>query len=311
MKKKVTALVLSLALALGLAACGGPSSDGKTIKVGATPAPHAAILEVVQDILAEDGYTLEIVEYDDYVTPNTSLEDGSLDANYFQHITYMNEFNAEHGTHLVSAAGIHYEPFGLYAGKCASLEELADGAQIAVPNDGTNEARALLLLEQEGVSGCDALVTLTGLDELNMIISLYGASCKVPQVITKLGHIENTDILGNLSLDSVISPKELCCNTIVQYVRAMKNQTGAALTVHTIADGQAEAMEFLVDGKVRHCGVPLKNLKLKKGVLVVCIAKGAKMEIPNGDSFFQSGDIVYIVTSKGKNIFQLNDIFES
>ena len=147
MKKKVTALVLSLALALGLA----PSSDGKTIKVGATPAPHAAILEVVQDILAEDGYTLEIVEYDDYVTPNTSLEDGSLDANYFQHITYMNEFNAEHGTHLVSAAGIHYEPFGLYAGKCASLEELADGAQIAVPNDGTNEARALLLLEQEGL----------------------------------------------------------------------------------------------------------------------------------------------------------------
>ncbi|MCI9438901.1 MAG: Trk system potassium transporter TrkA [Lachnospiraceae bacterium] len=176
-----------------------------------------------------------------------------------------------------------------------------------IQGDASNQ----LLLEQEGVSGCDALVTLTGLDELNMIISLYGASCKVPQVITKLGHIENTDILGNLSLDSVISPKELCCNTIVQYVRAMKNQTGAALTVHTIADGQAEAMEFLVDGKVRHCGVPLKNLKLKKGVLVVCIAKGAKMEIPNGDSFFQSGDIVYIVTSKGKNIFQLNDIFES
>jgi trk system potassium uptake protein TrkA len=176
-----------------------------------------------------------------------------------------------------------------------------------IQGDASNQ----LLLEQEGVSGCDALVTLTGLDELNMIISLYGASCKVPQVITKLGHIENTDILGNLSLDSVISPKELCCNTIVQYVRAMKNQTGAALTVHTIADGQAEAMEFLVDGKVRHCGVPLKNLKLKKGVLVVCIAKGAKMEIPNGESFFQSGDIVYIVTSKGKNIFQLNDIFES
>ena len=150
MKKKVIALALTLALALGLTACGG-GSDGKTIKVGATPAPHAAILEVVQDILAEDGYTLEIVEYDDYVTPNTSLEDGSLDANYFQHITYMNEFNAEHGTHLVSAAGIHYEPFGLYAGKCASLEELADGAQIAVPNDGTNEARALLLLEQEGL----------------------------------------------------------------------------------------------------------------------------------------------------------------
>lgn len=150
MKKKVIALALTLVLALGLTACGG-GSDSKTIKVGATPAPHAAILEVAQDILAKDGYTLEIVEYDDYVTPNTSLEDGSLDANYFQHITYMNEFNAEHGTHLVSAAGIHYEPFGLYAGKCASLAALSDGAQIAVPNDGTNEARALLLLEQEGL----------------------------------------------------------------------------------------------------------------------------------------------------------------
>lgn len=150
MKKKVIALALTLVLALGLTACGG-GSDSKTIKVGATPAPHAEILEVVQDILAKDGYTLEIVEYDDYVTPNTSLEDGSLDANYFQHITYMNEFNVEHGTHLVSAASIHYEPFGLYAGKCASLAELADGAQIAVPNDGTNEARALLLLEQEGL----------------------------------------------------------------------------------------------------------------------------------------------------------------
>ena len=106
---------------------------------------------MAKEILAEEGYTLDIVEYDDYVTPNTSLEDGSLDANYFQHITYMNEFNVEHGTHMVNAADIHYEPFGLYAGKTASLADLADGAQIAVPNDGTNEARALLLLEQEGL----------------------------------------------------------------------------------------------------------------------------------------------------------------
>ncbi len=148
MKKKLVALGLSVILGLSLVACGG---GGKTIKVGATPAPHAEILEVVKDILAEEGYTLEIVEFDDYVTPNTSLEDGSLDANYFQHITYLNEFNVEHGTHLVSAADVHYEPFGLYAGKTASLDALADGAQIAVPNDGTNEARALLLLEQEGL----------------------------------------------------------------------------------------------------------------------------------------------------------------
>ncbi len=192
------------------------------------------------------------------------------------------------------------------ANRCTQLASLLPSACI-IQGDATNQ----LLLESEGISGCDALVSTTGLDELNMIISLYGASCKVPQVITKLGHIDNTDILGNLSLDSVVSPKELCCNTIVQYVRAMKNQTGAALTVHTIADGQAEAMEFFVDNKVKHCGEPLKTLKLKKGVLVVCISKGATMEIPNGESYFQAGDIVYIVTGKGKNIYQLNDIFES
>ena len=150
MKRRLVSLTLAALLVLGLTACGGKKQNA-TIKVGATPAPHAAILEAAKEILAEQGYTLDIVEYDDYITPNTSLEDGSLDANYFQHITYMNEFNAENGTHMVSAAGIHYEPFGLYAGKTAALADLQDGAQIAVPNDGTNEARALLLLEQEGL----------------------------------------------------------------------------------------------------------------------------------------------------------------
>jgi len=146
-KRRLAALLLAACMALGLTACGGD----KTIKVGATPAPHAEILEIAKDLMAKDGYTLEIVEYNDYIQPNNSVEDGSLLANYFQHITYMNDFNQSSGTHLVNAAGIHYEPFGLYAGKTASLSELADGAQIAVPNDATNEARALLLLEQEGL----------------------------------------------------------------------------------------------------------------------------------------------------------------
>ena len=147
--KKFFALALALVLALTLTACG--SSDSKTVKVGATPAPHCEILEVAKEVMAKDGDTLEIQEFNDYVVPNTAVEDGDLDANYFQHITYMNNFNAENSTHLVSVAGIHYEPFGLYAGKTASLEELADGAQIAVPNDSSNEARALLLLQQEGL----------------------------------------------------------------------------------------------------------------------------------------------------------------
>ncbi len=147
--KKIIAVILSLVLALSLAACSGSSEN--VIKVGATPAPHAEILEQVKQALADQGYTLQIVEYGDYVLPNDALENGELDANYFQHITYMNGFNAEHGTHLVSIAAIHYEPFGIYAGKTASLDALADGAVIGVPNDATNEARALLLLEQEGL----------------------------------------------------------------------------------------------------------------------------------------------------------------
>ncbi len=148
--KKIIAIILALTLALSLAACGG-SADDKTIKVGATPAPHAEILEIIKETLAKDGWTLEIVEFDDYVLPNTALSEGQLDANYFQHITYMNNFNEEYGINMVSAAGIHYEPFGLYAGKTASIDALADGAQIAVPNDATNEARALLLLQQVGL----------------------------------------------------------------------------------------------------------------------------------------------------------------
>lgn len=172
------------------------------------------------------------------------------------------------------------------------------------------DASSEFLLEGEGISECDALVTATDLDELNMIISLYGASCGVPQVITKLSRMGNSNILDALSLGSMISPKELCCNTIVRFVRAMKEQTGGALTMHSIADGQAEAMEFLVDDAVLHCGEPLRQLKLKKNVLVACITKGSKTEIPNGDSFFEKGDTVIIVTNGDKVLYQLNDIFE-
>ena len=150
--KKIFALILALTLVLSLAACGGKTETAdKTIKVGASPAPHAAILEEAAKLLEKDGYTLEIVEFDDYILPNTALDEGELDANYFQHITYMNDVNESKGTHMVSAAGIHYEPFGIYAGKTAALADLADGASIAVPNDATNEGRALLLQQQEGL----------------------------------------------------------------------------------------------------------------------------------------------------------------
>ncbi len=176
--KKLVSLLLSGALAFGLlAGCGNsgsgtadtpapstpagsetpapatgtPSGETVTLKVGASPTPHAEILAVVKDLLAEQGIQLEVVEFTDYIQPNLAVEEGEIDANYFQHITYMNNFNAENGTHLVSVADVHYEPFGIYAGKTASLAELQDGATIGVPNDPTNGGRALLLLQEQGL----------------------------------------------------------------------------------------------------------------------------------------------------------------
>ena len=155
--KKLFSLLLVLVLALSLCSCGAkePANDDatedKVITVGASPTPHAEILEQVKEALAADGWELKIVPYDDYVLPNTALADGELDANYFQHTPYLNSFNAEHGTDLSSAALIHYEPFGIYGNGVASLSELAAGATILIPADDSNETRALLLLQQEGL----------------------------------------------------------------------------------------------------------------------------------------------------------------
>lgn len=157
MKKKLLTTILSVALVLGLAACGGNdaqvSKDGELTKimVAASTTPHAEILAQAKDALAAKGYDLQVTEFADYVQPNNVVESGEFDANYFQHIPYLEQFNEEQGTHLVNAGGIHYEPFGIYAGKQSDLANVPDGAAIAVPNDTTNEARALLLLQDNGL----------------------------------------------------------------------------------------------------------------------------------------------------------------
>ncbi len=171
------------------------------------------------------------------------------------------------------------------------------------------DAREQSVLESENISSVDALVSLTGPDELNMVISLYGHSRKIPHIMTRIEHLEGSGITGELPLGSVINPKRLCCNNIVRYVRAMQNQSGAAITIHTIADGHAEAMEFRIDGQALHCGEPLKNLKLRPNVLLVSISSGTKIEIPNGNSVFHAGDTVVVVASGDTVIRQFNDIF--
>ena len=151
--KKLVSIACALALAASLTACGSGSKNltDTYIKVGASPSPHADILRQVQPILKEQGITLEIQEFDDYVMPNTALENGDLGANYFQHEPYLIDFNAQNDTHLVTAAYVHYEPLGVYPGKTASLDALPDGAKVGIPNDNTNGGRALLLLADLGL----------------------------------------------------------------------------------------------------------------------------------------------------------------
>lgn len=175
MKNKIFATLLALTLALSLTACGSKSDDSAkadttddaqteqpaepqetvTLNVAASPTPHAEILKQCVPILAEQGIDLQIHEYSDYVVPNTAVEDGDEDANYFQHVPYLDDFNTTRGTHLVSVTGVHIEPMGIYAGRVESLEDLPDGAVIGIPNDPTNEGRALLLLEAQGLITLD------------------------------------------------------------------------------------------------------------------------------------------------------------
>ncbi len=158
MKKKVLSVILSLALSAGLVACGGNSAPAAKeenkltpVTVAASSTPHAEILEQAKQVMAARGFDLQVTEFSDYVQPNNVVESGEFDANYFQHIPYLNQFNVEQGTHLVNAGGIHYEPFGIYPGTENDLANISEGATIAVPNDTTNEARALMLLQDNGL----------------------------------------------------------------------------------------------------------------------------------------------------------------
>ena len=183
----LSAAVLASAVPAGIAG----AEEDKTITVAASPTPHAEILEAARPLLEEKGWTLEVSEFDDYILPNEVVESGEIDANYFQHVPYLESFNEEKGTHLVDAGDIHYEPFGIYPGQKSSLDELEEGDVIAVPNDTTNEARALLLLQDNGIITLEEGAGLTA--TVNEIVdNPYGIeiqeleAAQVPRVVDEV-----------------------------------------------------------------------------------------------------------------------------
>lgn len=231
MKKKVLAAVFACILgAASLTACGNTeeaaetkteetaaqtetkeeadaaeeTAEGGVIKVAATSVPHAEILEAVKPILAEQGWTLEVSEFSDYILPNEVVEGGEMDANYFQHIAYLNSFNEDKGTHLVNAGEIHYEPFGIYPGKENDLENISEGAAIAVPNDTTNEARALLLLQENGLIKLadGAGITATKLDIVENPKNLDIVELPAEQIARTLPDVAFGVINGNYALEA-------------------------------------------------------------------------------------------------------------
>ncbi len=205
MKKTLAILASALLLLAVLTGCGSSNSSAdKTITVAASPTPHAKILEAVKDELSKDGYTLVVKEFTDYVQPNQALTNNEVDANYFQHLPYLEEYNTENKTDLVSAGTVHYEPFGIYAGKTKSLADLKDGAVISVPNDTTNEARALLLLQDNGLIKLKDGVGLkaTKKDIVENTKNLQIQELEAAQLTRSLEDVDMAVINGNYAIDA-------------------------------------------------------------------------------------------------------------
>ena len=204
--KKLIGIVLTLVLSLSLVACGG--SDEKTISIGVTPVPHEEIVrDVVAPILEEQGWKVDIVQFNDYVQPNTSVEEGSLDANYYQTIRYLQQQNADRGLHLVDVVGVHLEPMGVYSNKITSMDELYAGATVALPNDGSNESRAIKLLADTGyitLKETDDLYTLQHIE--TNVLGLKFVELEAANLTRSLEDVTIAVINGNYALEAGLSP---------------------------------------------------------------------------------------------------------
>ena len=235
MKKQVISALLTGAFVAGTLPMCAFADDLETITVAATAAPHAEILEQAKPLLEEKGYDLEVEVFADYVLPNDVVESGEMDANYFQHINYLNSFNEEQGTHLVDAGEIHYEPFGIYAGQKETLEDVEDGDTVGVPNDTTNEARALLLLEAQGwiTLDPDAGITATPEDITDNPYNLEIEPFEAAQVARHIDEVSYVVLNGNYALEAglnagtdALAVESADSDAIQQYVNVIAVKEG-------------------------------------------------------------------------------------
>ena len=214
--------------------------------MGASPAPHAEILKAAQEAMKAKGYNLEVREYTDYVQPNNALESGDLDANYFQHLPYLEEFNAQHGTHLANAGAIHYEPFGIYAGKTTDLAALPDGAKVAVPNDVTNEARALLLLEEQGLitlkEGADLNATKNDIAENPKNLDIL--EIEAAQIPRSLQDVDIAVINGNYAIAAGLKVADALAAETADSLAAVTYQNVIAVREE---DAEKDSIKALVE----------------------------------------------------------------
>lgn len=283
MKKKLlsfTLIVFLLAAALSGCASGdkkdsgqtgdnsGSSASEETLKIGASLTPHAEILEQVKPILEKEGVTLDIVKIEDTVTPNTGLLEGSLDANFFQHQPYLDDFNKENGSDLVSAGTVHYEPFGIYAGKTTNLEDLPDGATVAVPNNVTNEARALLLLEQEGLltlkEGVDIKATVNDIAENKK--NLKFEEIAPEQLVRSLPDVDVAVINGNYAIEgglhvkdalAVESNQSVAAKTYANIVAVQKKDSEKNSVKKLVQALQSDEIKQFIEEKYEGAVVPI------------------------------------------------------
>ena len=245
--RKIGTIILGTVLAAGLlTGCGAKQADANKIVIGASVTPHSAILEQAKPILKEQGIEIEIVQIEDSVTPNTGLQEGSLDANFFQHQPYLDDFNAENKTELVSVGTVHYEPFGIYAGKTTDLNALADGAVVAVPNNTTNEARALLLLEQEGIislkEGVGIKATIQDITDNPKNISFQEIAPE--QLVKSLPDVDVAVINGNYAIEGGLSVKNALA---VESDQSIAAKTYANIVVTKKGNENNEAIKKLVE----------------------------------------------------------------